>query len=185
MSGTNVAAPAPASGWADALLDRVIGPLVDWVVGGLVAALVILVGSGVLARYVLNYSLAWSDEMAGLGFVWLTLLGSVAATRRRTHMVIGFLPKLFGPTGQRAIGLYAMVATLVFCGFMVGEGIVLTAATMGTSPRSYECPWGCRTSLFRWQACSCSPMRSGRPGRSGKRRGAGQPAALRTRRTSP
>jgi TRAP-type C4-dicarboxylate transport system permease small subunit len=142
MSGTNVAAPAPASGWADALLDRVIGPLVDWVVGGLVAALVILVGSGVLARYVLNYSLAWSDEMAGLGFVWLTLLGSVAATRRRTHMVIGFLPKLFGPTGQRAIGLYAMVATLVFCGFMVGEGIVLTAATMGDKSAVLRMPVG-------------------------------------------
>jgi TRAP-type C4-dicarboxylate transport system permease small subunit len=142
MSGTNVSAPAPASGWADALLDRVIGPLVDWVVGGLVAALVILVGSGVLARYVFNYSLAWSDELAGLGFVWLTLLGSVAATRRRTHMVIGFLPKLFGPAGQRAIGLYAMAAILLFCGFMVSEGIVLTAATMGDKSAVLRMPVG-------------------------------------------
>ena len=63
----------------DALLDRWIGPAVDWIVGGLVAALVFLVGSGVLSRYIFNYSLAWSDELAGLGFVWLTLLGSIAA----------------------------------------------------------------------------------------------------------
>lgn len=128
--------------WADVCLDRVIGPLVDWAVGGLVAALVILVGSGVLARYVLNYSLAWSDELAGLCFVWLTLLGSVAATRRRTHMVIGFFPKLFGPTGQRAIGLYAMGAILLFCGFMVGEGVVLTAATMGDKSAVLRMPVG-------------------------------------------
>jgi TRAP-type transport system small permease protein len=126
----------------DVLLDRAIGPIVDWVVGGLVAALVILVGSGVLARYVFNYSLAWSDELAGLGFVWLTLLGSVAATRRRTHMVIGFLPKLFGPAGQRAIGLYAMGAILLFCGFMIGEGIVLTAATMGDKSAVMRMPVG-------------------------------------------
>jgi TRAP-type C4-dicarboxylate transport system permease small subunit len=117
-------------GPVDALLDRVIGPIVDWVVGGLVAALVILVGSGILSRYVLNYSLAWSDELAGLGFVWLTLLGSVAASRRRSHMVIGFLPKQFSPGGQRAIGFYVTAAIIVFLGFMIGEGIVLTAATM-------------------------------------------------------
>ena len=126
----------------DVLLDRAIGPIVDWVVGGLVAALVILVGSGVLARYIFNYSLAWSDELAGLGFVWLTLLGSVAATRRRTHMVIGFFPKRFGPAGQRVIGLYAMGAILLFCGFMIGEGIVLTAATMGDKSAVMRMPVG-------------------------------------------
>jgi TRAP-type C4-dicarboxylate transport system permease small subunit len=126
----------------DGLLDRAVGPIVDWVVGGLVAILVILVGSGVLARYVFNYSLAWSDELAGLGFVWLTMLGSVAATRRRSHMVIGFLPKRFGPRGQRAIGSYVTAAILVFLGFMVGEGIVLTAATMDDKSAVLRMPVG-------------------------------------------
>lgn len=127
---------------ADAVLDRGIGPVVDWAVGGLVAALVILVGSGVLARYVFNYSLAWSDELAGLGFVWLTLLGAVAASRRRSHMVIGFLPKRFGPRGQRVIGLYVTAAILLFLGFMIGEGIVLTAATMDDKSAVMRMPIG-------------------------------------------
>ena len=126
----------------DTLLDRVVGPIVDWIVGGLVAALVILVGSGILSRYVLNYSLAWSDELAGLGFVWLTLLGSVAASRRRSHMVIGFLPKQFGPGGQRAIGFYVTAAIVVFLGFMIGEGIVLTAATMDDRSAVLRMPVG-------------------------------------------
>jgi TRAP-type C4-dicarboxylate transport system permease small subunit len=124
------------------VLDRVMGPVVDWIVGALVAALVILVGSGVLARYVFNYSLAWSDELAGLGFVWLTLLGAVAASRRRSHMVIGFLPKQFGPRGQRAIGLYVTAAILVFLGFMIWEGIVLTAATMDDKSAVLRMPVG-------------------------------------------
>jgi TRAP-type C4-dicarboxylate transport system permease small subunit len=129
-------------GVVDAVLDRLIGPVVDWAVGGLVAALVLLVGSGILARYVFNYSLAWSDELAGLGFVWLTLLGSVAASRRRSHMVIGFLPKRFGPRGQRAIGYYVTAAILVFLGFMIGEGIVLTAATMDDKSAVLRMPVG-------------------------------------------
>jgi TRAP-type C4-dicarboxylate transport system permease small subunit len=113
----------------DTVLERRIGPVVDWIVGGLMTALVVLVGSGVLSRYVFNYSLAWSDELAGLGFVWLTLLGSVAACRRRTHMAMGFFPKWFTPAGQRRIGLYANVAILVFLAAMVVEGIRLTGAT--------------------------------------------------------
>jgi len=117
-------------GVVDALLDRWIGPAVDWIVGGLVGALVLLVGSGVLSRYVLNYSLAWSDELAGLGFVWLTLLGSVAACRRRTHMAMGFFPKWFGPAGQRWVGLYVNAAVLLFLAAAVIEGVHLTLATI-------------------------------------------------------
>ena len=126
----------------DALLDRAIGPIVDWIVGGLVAGLVFLVGSGVLSRYVLNYSLAWSDELAGLGFVWLTLLGSVAACRRRSHMAMGFFPKWFTPAGQRRVGLYANAAILVFLAAMVFEGIRLTAATFDDKSAVLRIPVG-------------------------------------------
>ena len=117
----------------DRLLNEWLGPAVDWAVGVIVGGLVIMVGSGVLSRYFLNYSLAWSDELAGLLFVWLTLLGSVAACRRRTHMVIGFLPRYLGPRGQRVVGLYVLTSILVFLGFMMGAGAVLTAATSASS----------------------------------------------------
>ena len=116
--------------WIDRLLDEWLGPAVDWAVGLMVGGLVAMVGSGVLSRYFLNYSLAWSDELAGLLFVWVTLLGSVAACRRRTHMVIGFLPRYLGPRGQRVVGFYVLTAILVFLGFMVGAGVDLTAATI-------------------------------------------------------
>ena len=126
----------------DTLLDRAIGPIVDWIVGGLVAALVFLVGSGVLSRYVFNYSLAWSDELAGLGFVWLTLLGSVAACRRRTHMAMGFFPKWFGPVGQRRVGLYVNAGILFFLGATVVEGVHLTVATFDDKSAVLRIPVG-------------------------------------------
>ena len=126
----------------DALLDRWLGPAVDWIVGGLVAALVFLVGSGVLSRYVFNYSLAWSDELAGLGFIWLTLLGSVAACRRRTHMAMGFFPKWFGPVGQRWIGLYVNAAILFFLAATVVEGVHLTVATFDDKSAVLRIPVG-------------------------------------------
>ena len=133
-AGTQAPLPGGARGtrygWADTILDYWVGPAVDWVVGSLVAVLVLLVFSGVLSRYLFNYSLAWSDELAALCFVWLTLLGSVAALRRRTHMTMGFLPRFFGPRGQRRVGLYVMGAILFFLASMVAQGIVLTKATL-------------------------------------------------------
>jgi TRAP-type C4-dicarboxylate transport system permease small subunit len=126
----------------DHLLDRLTGPAVDWAVGIIMAALVVMVFSGVLSRYIFNYSLAWSDELAGLLFVWLTLLGSVAALRRRSHMTIGFFPRLFGPLGQRAIGVYVMAAILLFLLFMVAEGLTLTRATLGDKSAVLRLPIG-------------------------------------------
>jgi len=124
------------------LLDHWLGPVVDWLVGAIVAGLVAMVFSGVLARYVFNYSLAWSDELAGLLFVWLTLLGSVAALRRRTHMTMGFFPRCFSPPGQRRVGLYVMGSILFFLVFMVGEGITLTQATLGDKSAVLRLPVG-------------------------------------------
>lgn len=129
-------------GWADRFLDARLGPLIDWLIGSLVAALVLLVGSGVLARYVFNYSLAWSDELAGLGFVWLTLLGSVAACRRRTHMAMGFFPKRFGAAGQRRVGLYVNASILFFLAAMIVEGSRLTMVTFGDKSAVLRIPVG-------------------------------------------
>lgn len=131
-----------AAGWWAALLDRGVGPAVDWAVGLIVAVLVVMVFSGVLARYLFNYSLAWSDELAGLCFVWLTLLGSVAALRRRSHMTMGFFPRFFGPRGQRAVGLYVMAAILFFLVFMIREGLILTRATLSDESPVLHLPIG-------------------------------------------
>ena len=83
-------------------------------------------------------------------------------------MVIGFLPKLFGPKTQRTIGLYAMAAILIFCGFMVSEGIVLTAATMGDKSAVTRMPVGlsylslpaCPPQPSRWRSASDSRLSS-------------------------
>src|SRR5918994_5293508 len=67
---------------------------VDGVIGravGLTAALILLVevfilGAGVTARYVLHKPLVWSDELASILFLWLSMLGAVVALRRGEHM---------------------------------------------------------------------------------------------------
>jgi tripartite ATP-independent transporter DctM subunit len=52
----------------------------------LLAVEVVLLGSGVVARYALHSPLIWSDELAVILLLWLTMLGAAVALRRGQHL---------------------------------------------------------------------------------------------------
>jgi tripartite ATP-independent transporter DctM subunit len=95
-------------------LDSVLGAAVEILAAMLVAAEIIILFSGVVARYVLNHSLIWSDELASILFLWLAMLGAVVALRRDEHMrmtaVVGGLPSQTRAT----FDLIATCAALAF-----------------------------------------------------------------------
>ncbi len=83
---------AAAMGWPERVLARVVE--VAACIG--VLAEVVILSAGVIARYVLNDPLVWSDELASIVFLWLAMLGSVIALQRGEHMrlttAVGMLP---------------------------------------------------------------------------------------------
>src|SRR6476619_8653009 len=50
----------------------------------LVEILVLL--AGVVSRFVFHHPFVWSDELASILFLWLTMLGAVVALQRMQHM---------------------------------------------------------------------------------------------------
>jgi tripartite ATP-independent transporter DctM subunit len=95
-------------------LDSVLGAVVEILAATLVAAEIVILFSGVVARYVLNHPLIWSDELASILFLWLAMLGAVIAFRRDEHMrmtaAVGSLP---APT-RATFDLFANCAALAF-----------------------------------------------------------------------
>ncbi|MDB5500687.1 MAG: transporter permease [Tardiphaga sp.] len=88
-------------------IDAWIGRVVEAVAALLVLAEVVLLFSGVVARYVFHRPIVWSDEMAGSVFLWLGMLGAVVALRRGEHMA-------FNAMGTRATErTRAMLSALV------------------------------------------------------------------------
>ncbi|HEX7155718.1 MAG TPA: TRAP transporter small permease subunit, partial [Burkholderiaceae bacterium] len=67
-------------------LERLLGRLVEWAAALLVAAEIVVLLSGVIARYALQRPLVWSDELASILFLWLALLGAAVALHRGEHM---------------------------------------------------------------------------------------------------
>ncbi len=52
----------------------------------LVVAEVVVLFTGVMARYAFHAPLVWTDELASILFLWLAMLGSVIALQRSEHM---------------------------------------------------------------------------------------------------
>ncbi|OGK97422.1 MAG: hypothetical protein A3I14_07710 [Candidatus Rokubacteria bacterium RIFCSPLOWO2_02_FULL_73_56] len=66
----------------------------------------------VITRYVVQYSLAFTEEIVVSLFVWLTLLGSAIAFREGSHLAFTYLVDR-APPGARRLALWLSAALSV------------------------------------------------------------------------
>src|SRR5580693_3310009 len=95
-------------------LDSVLGAAVEILAATLVAAEIIILFSGVVARYVLNHPLIWSDELASILFLWLAMLGAAIAFRRDEHMRMTAAVAGLPSQTRVTFDLFATCAALAF-----------------------------------------------------------------------
>jgi tripartite ATP-independent transporter DctM subunit len=115
LADETTALPAASAkrAWARTL-DRTLGPLIEIPAALLVVAEVVVLLTGVVSRYVFHDPLIWSDELAGILFLWLAMLGAVVAFRRAEHMRMTALVAMAGPRLRTFLETLALVAGLVF-----------------------------------------------------------------------
>lgn len=106
----------------DRLFDRVLPGLAAALTGGMT----VVVFLQVVARYVVQYPLPWSEELARYLFIWASLLGAAIAVHRGGHISLGLLPTERWTRLELGLrlGLTAFVVVLVVEG---GRLVVLTA----------------------------------------------------------
>ncbi len=96
------------------VVDTWLGAAVELLAAALVAAEIVILFSGVVARYVFDAPLVWSDELASMLFLWLAMLGAVIAFRRDEHMrmtaTVGMLPA----PSRALLDVFATGAALAF-----------------------------------------------------------------------
>lgn len=76
------------------ILDRMVGAVAH-LLGGLnvivLIAMFAVVFAAVIARYVLNNALAWSEEFAIWAFTWLIFIGTMMGIHERRHIAVDLL----------------------------------------------------------------------------------------------
>src|ERR1700745_238640 len=92
------------------------------VIGGRLAAIVVLTLAQVIWRYVLGNPLQWSEEVARYCFVWVTLLGASALLRVSDgHPRIHSLSHLGGRHVRSALELFSR-AMVILCSAAIAFG---------------------------------------------------------------
>jgi len=106
-------------------VDRVV----MWVLAALMATETVVVFSAVVSRYFLNYSFAWSDEVARALLCWIIFLGGSAAYRRQELVDIPFFKEMLNKTALRVLMIFSAFFIAIFLGYIIYYGYLLAVKT--------------------------------------------------------
>ena len=124
----------PTRSWLDGI-ERAIAIGAAYAAAILTVVEIAILLVGVTARFVFASPITWSDELAGILFLWLTTTGVVLAYQRGHHMCVRLLSRrIFGENNALIEVCAAVVSILVFavatyCGIehTISESTVLTS----------------------------------------------------------
>ena len=95
-------------------IERLLGSLVGIVAAALVVTEIIVLFAGVSSRYLFQKPLIWTDELAGILFLWLAMLGAVLAFQRAEHMRMTAIIGMLKPRTRAFLDILAIAAPLAF-----------------------------------------------------------------------
>jgi len=102
--------------------------------------MVMSVSIGVVSRYVFNFPLIWTEEIANFAFLWAVFMGSAAAARKHSHIVVDTLilltPKLF----QRVVGIATGSMVTAMLAVVTVVGLQYAYSQRNTSTEAIEMP---------------------------------------------
>ncbi len=126
------------------IIEGFLVRIISWIIGFLLALMVILVFSNVIARYFLNSALAWSEEISRFMLIWVAFLGSVLAYVRNEHLGLDILITVLPPRSSRVVLVLANLLVIAAIVILLYGGWSITSHTFNsgwTSP-ALSIPYG-------------------------------------------
>lgn len=100
--------------------DRGLIALVEVCATALLAVEIVVLLAGVICRYALRQPLVWSDELAGILFLWLAMLGAVLALRRGEHMRMTAFVSRLSAQRRAFVDTLAIAASIALLALLIG-----------------------------------------------------------------
>ncbi|MBP2669953.1 MAG: TRAP-type C4-dicarboxylate transport system, small permease component [candidate division NC10 bacterium] len=125
-----------------AMLRRVLEGTVRWIVIVLMGVMTILVSVQIVSRYVFNFPLGWTEEMARFAFVWVSFLGASALMQVREHINVTVFVDTFPARLYALCRFLADCCGLICIYFFLIGGIALTSNEWRQLAPATEVPMG-------------------------------------------
>ena len=101
--------------------------LVERICAVLIAVLVLDIWFGILARYVFELGITWTEELARYIMIWAALLAVSSAAHRREHIGLDFLSRLLPPMPKMILQAAIDCLGIAFFLFLLVYGVGTTA----------------------------------------------------------
>lgn len=115
-----------------------------------IIVMIMLIFFQVASRFLLNYSLAWSEEFARYIFVWQVWLAVPYAVTKGRHIRLELFPDVLGSKGKFALDMIFFIASAGFFAFVSWHSVLVTQGVfmMGQVTPVMQIPkWICYLSV--------------------------------------
>lgn len=129
------------------LMKRLIMPL-EVLSAALMVGIVVMLFSGVVARYVLSHPIGWIDEAVSIAFIWVAMLGAVLAMHRNEHLRLTMFVDLLPPRARGYVHAFALVAVAAFLIGLIGPSIEHVESEWIMTTPALEIPSSIRVSAI-------------------------------------
>ena len=123
----------------------------EYLLGGIFSIMMVtLLFIQVVSRYAFGFSLAFSEEVAVIFFIFTVYLGAIGATRRNQHLKVEILTNQLKPKVKIIAGIIADLIFIVANGFIIYGIIKITGNLMHygmTTPILQIPKWMCYSML--------------------------------------
>ena len=126
-------------------LDRWLGVVLDVMVIVLAGLLLLLLNWAVFARFVLNDSVSWGEELPAYLLAMLTFIGAAYLTRTNEHLGFDAVLRVMPPRMMRVVTAFNLLLMGVFGAMLAWYGGIAAASFGARSIISIDAPMA----LFR------------------------------------
>lgn len=106
-----------------ARLDRALAWATEWPAALMVVAEIAILLTGVVSRFAFHRPLTWSDELAGIVFLWLAMFGAAIALHRGSHMRMTALVESATGLAGRVMEVLAIAVPLLFLSIVLHPAV--------------------------------------------------------------
>lgn len=97
------------------ILKKINDNLEEWILKITYFAMLIIATAQVFFRYVINYSISWSQDLLTYMLIWSVFVGISLAVKRRKHIKVELAFILFSKKKQFVLKVFSNLAFMVFC----------------------------------------------------------------------
>jgi TRAP-type C4-dicarboxylate transport system permease small subunit len=72
----------------------------------------------VFCRYALSFSFSWAEQLARVGFVWLTMAGISLAAQKGMHLKVDLMTQILPEKAAKYLVIFSDIFTMIFGLFM-------------------------------------------------------------------